>query len=332
MKISVIVPVYDVEAYLNRCVDSILAQTFTDFELILIDDGSPDNCGVICDSYAESDPRIRVIHQANGGLSAARNAGIDWAFANSDSEWLLFVDSDDWIAPYTLELLYEANMQFHTDVSSCNFEKTDVKSNAWPDPKAVSFRCVSAEKYYYEDNVPATVAWGKLYRKSCFLNMRYPAEKIHEDEFVTYKILFDCNKISVTDTALYFYYQRADSIMQDTWSPKRMAFFEAVLEQIRFFRAKGMDEIAERRMRTYISIAINQILNIEKSGIFDDQEKKNYILLLKKAIKKVLRKYGRQYYPLKDHYYPYELAFPKKMQLYWYEQAILRKLHLKKDN
>ena len=93
--ISVIVPVYKVENFLHRCVDSILAQTFTDFELILVDDGSPDGCGEICDAYAREDSRIHVIHQKNGGLSAARNTGIDWVLENSDSRWLAFVDSDD---------------------------------------------------------------------------------------------------------------------------------------------------------------------------------------------------------------------------------------------
>lgn len=94
-EITVVVPVYKVEQYLHRCIDSILVQTYRDFELILIDDGSPDSCGMICDEYAKSDSRIHVIHQENGGLSAARNAGIDWAFANSDSQWLTFIDSDD---------------------------------------------------------------------------------------------------------------------------------------------------------------------------------------------------------------------------------------------
>ena len=102
-QISVIVPVYKVEAYLARCVDSVLAQTFSDFDLILVDDGSPDNSGAICDEYAEKDPRIVVIHQKNGGLSAARNAGIEWAFAHSNSQWLNFIDSDDWVHPEYLD-------------------------------------------------------------------------------------------------------------------------------------------------------------------------------------------------------------------------------------
>ena len=107
-KISVIVPIYKVEKYLNRCVDSILHQTFTDFELILVDDGSPDNCGKMCDEYAEKDSRVVVIHKKNGGLSDARNKGLDWVFANSNSEYVVFIDSDDYIDERYLELLYKS--------------------------------------------------------------------------------------------------------------------------------------------------------------------------------------------------------------------------------
>ena len=117
--ISVIVPVYNVEPYLNRCVDSILEQTFTDFELILVDDGSPDNCPAICDEYARKDSRIHVIHQKNGGLSDARNAGIDWVVANSDSQWISFVDSDDWVHPMYLFTLLSAVKTTNTYVSVC---------------------------------------------------------------------------------------------------------------------------------------------------------------------------------------------------------------------
>ena len=121
LTISVIVPVYNVEKYLNRCIDSILAQTFTDFELILVDDGSPDNCGKICDEYAAKDSRIHVIHKANGGLSDARNAGIDWAFANSNSEWVTFMDSDDWIPDNYLFELYHACVQNLSQVAICDY-------------------------------------------------------------------------------------------------------------------------------------------------------------------------------------------------------------------
>ena len=123
-QISIIVPVYKVEPYLRRCVDSILNQSFLDFDLILVDDGSPDTCGVICDEYAAKDSRVHVIHQKNGGLSAARNAGIDWAFAHSDSSWLTFVDSDDWIHPQMLEALHNAVRKDDTSVAVCGYQET----------------------------------------------------------------------------------------------------------------------------------------------------------------------------------------------------------------
>ena len=124
-EISVIVPVYKVEPYLRRCVDSILAQTFSDIEVILVDDGSPDGCPAICDEYARLDKRVKVIHQKNGGLSAARNAGLDWVFANSDSQWISFVDSDDWVHPQFLEYLYRAIVDYNVKISVCSAKKAD---------------------------------------------------------------------------------------------------------------------------------------------------------------------------------------------------------------
>ena len=122
MLISVIVPVYKVEEYIYRCVDSILAQSFKDFELILVDDGSPDNCGKICDEYAQKDKRITVIHKENGGLSDARNTGIDWALKNSN--WITFIDSDDWVHTDYLKNLYNAVKENNVDISVCGYVNT----------------------------------------------------------------------------------------------------------------------------------------------------------------------------------------------------------------
>ena len=120
-KISIVVPVYKVEKYLYRCVKSILEQTFFDFDLVLVDDGSPDSCGELCDEYAATDKRIQVIHQKNGGLSAARNSGIELCLKNSDSEWITFIDSDDWVHPRYLELLYEAAIETGLSAVLVNF-------------------------------------------------------------------------------------------------------------------------------------------------------------------------------------------------------------------
>lgn len=123
--ISVIVPVYKVEKYLDRCVKSILAQTFADFELLLVNDGSPDACPQMCDDYEKQDHRIHVIHQKNGGLSAARNAGLDWLYANSQSQWITFIDSDDWVHPTYLESLLDAVKEYNSQVSMCQLLVTE---------------------------------------------------------------------------------------------------------------------------------------------------------------------------------------------------------------
>ena len=127
-EISVIVPVYKVENFIHRCVDSILCQSFHDFELILVDDGSPDSCGEICEDYAAKDSRIHVIHQKNGGLSAARNTGIDWVLANSSSHWISFVDCDDWVHPDFLKGLYSSAEQTLCKISACGFYRTEGES------------------------------------------------------------------------------------------------------------------------------------------------------------------------------------------------------------
>lgn len=176
--ISVIVPVYKVEPYLNRCVDSILRQTYQDFELILVDDGSPDRCGEICDEYARQDSRIHVIHKENGGLSDARNAGIDWVEANSDSRWLIFADSDDWVHPELLARLLDAATAFDLKISVCGYQETEGADPAVL-PEDMRPHRWTPKQFYMEHFVNATVAWGKLYSRSCFRDIRYPVGKIH---------------------------------------------------------------------------------------------------------------------------------------------------------
>ena len=154
------------KGYLRRCVDSILSQTFTDFELILIDDGSPDRCGEICDEYQQRDKRVVVIHQSNGGLSAARNAGIEWCFENSNSSWFTFIDSDDWVHPEYLNDLLNAALEFQTKIIICRFcEATDenVRIN-----ESGNNEITTPEDFYDKNRINATVAWGKLYDRKCF--------------------------------------------------------------------------------------------------------------------------------------------------------------------
>lgn len=247
--ISVIVPAYKVEDYLDRCVKSILAQTYKDFELILVDDGSPDNCPAMCDAWAEKDKRIKVIHKENGGLSDARNVG----FAASCGEWITFIDSDDYVHPQMLQALYGAAKKYDAKVSVCGFTRTegepleenpDLTANLW-----------SAEDFYMQRNVNATVAWGKLYHRSVVLT--YPVGRLHEDEFVTYRILFTCGHVAVLDAALYGYYQNAQGIMKSEWNPRRLDKLLAYQEQVCFFHQINLTVFRDNLAVVYLYTLID---------------------------------------------------------------------------
>ena len=209
--LSIIVPVYDVERYLPKCMDSILAQTFTDFELILVDDGSPDNCPALCDAAAAKDARIRVLHQKNGGLSAARNAGLDVA----RGEWIGFVDSDDYIAPEMYEILYKAVQSTAADLALCDYVKVDetgalcTQTHVAVPQKSLTGRELLQKAYW----TTVQIAWNKLYHRTIFAQLRYPVGKLNEDFFVIPEICLNTQKAVVVPDVLYYYVQRGDSIM-----------------------------------------------------------------------------------------------------------------------
>lgn len=308
-QISVIVPVYKVEPYLHRCVDSILGQTFTDFELILVDDGSPDGCPAICDEYAQQDSRVRVIHQENGGLSAARNAGIDWAFEHSNSQWLSFVDSDDWVHPEYLERVLTAATEHNVSISICGYTESAGKeppiSGVEPVPQIWD-----PEDFYVQHNVNATVAWGKLYQKKCFRDIRYPVGKLHEDEFVTYRMLFSSANIAVVPAPLYCYYCNPQSITTSPWKPERLASIEAFEEQLHFYEENGYKKALLRRVQAYL-----WSLGSHYYGACAAKE--NYrteILEIKWKMRWILRKYRRQIYSNWKEY----VAVEEILHPYWH--------------
>ncbi len=247
-KISVIVPVYKVEPYLHRCVDSILAQTFSDFELILVDDGSPDNCPVICDEYAQKDSRVVVIHKKNGGLSSARNAGLDWAMANSQSQWIAFVDSDDWVHSLYLEKLYAAVTEENVQVSICLYAETYGDHPPFQEPlspEGTTLNRQQLQELSLQVKDVAVVAWNKLYQKELFAKIRYPLGKLHEDEFTTHRILWGAEKGVLLQDVLYYYFQRSDSIMGRPFTAANLDANEAFQEQIRFYFDNRFIDIAQ---------------------------------------------------------------------------------------
>ena len=204
-EVSIIVPVYQVEKYIRQCVDSILAQTFTDFELILVDDGSKDGSGQICDEYAAMDRRVKVIHKENGGLSDARNRGMDQAAGN----YFMFIDSDDYIAPTMLECLYKNILIEDADLAICNFLyffENDRKKDFSTSMKS-EVLCAK-EIFYNRKNERCygiwTVAWNKLYKKETFGEVRFRFGKYHEDEFWANDIYQLDIKIVTIPECLYY--------------------------------------------------------------------------------------------------------------------------------
>lgn len=211
--VSIVVPVYNQEKYLAQCIDSLLGQTFSELEIILVDDGSTDQSGAICDNYAKRDDRIKVIHKKNGGLSDARNAGIDIA----KSEYIAFVDSDDFVERDIYKKLYHSLKEADADIAVCNCMIVDEKSKEITNE---SDKCVLLDHVYtggqildgqgtYWLNV---VAWNKLYRKEIFEQVRYPKGKYHEDEFIFHELYGIAKKIICISEKLYFYRKTSGTI------------------------------------------------------------------------------------------------------------------------
>lgn len=215
-ELSIIVPIYKVEKYLEECIRSLLGQTFTDFELILVDDGSPDACPQICDAAAKKAPRVRVIHQKNGGLSAARNTGIEAARGS----WLGFVDSDDFIAPDMYEKLYNAAVNAGTDCAVCSIQLTDENGKQIETPPNMKLTAgVYGQAALLEQlrggwYPPLVMATNKLYKRELFRTLRYPEGRLHEDNFVVSELYLSMGSAVYLEDALYCYRQRTGSIMQ----------------------------------------------------------------------------------------------------------------------
>lgn len=323
-QISVIVPVYNVEPYIRRCVDSILVQTFTDFELILVDDGSPDNCPTICDEYAVTDSRVHVIHQENGGLSAARNAGIDWAFANSDSQWLTFIDSDDWIPKRYLDLLLYAAQEFDTKISMCWLYPT---AGSTPDLSHYNLKAMlrnPEQAYTLNGKEISAYAQGRLYAKECFESIRFPVGKLFEDVFTTHKIIFNQEKISVIEAPIYFYYINPEGIVNSSWSMKKMDVFDAMEQQIDYFECNGYDLARRMQIRRYLTGIKEKIALLSKN----EESNKDVLSALRGKKSKNFSKYSKQL-NINDEADAWVLTqiYPKRMWVYWHWHALKQKLN-----
>lgn len=244
--ISVIVPIYNVEKYLEKSIRSIMEQTYKELEIILVDDGSSDHCPQICDQFAKEDSRVQVIHKKNGGLSDARNKGIKHALG----EYLVFIDSDDYIAPNMIEQLYQRIIWDHSDMALCNIAFVDEKGEFLQyDSSQVEDSVVDEEQFwreYYGDNhIYCVVAWNKLYSRRIFEGIQYEEGKKHEDEFIIHKIVSQCKRISFLKEKYYYYVKHPNSIMNNNFSVKNLDYSEAFFNRSRYFRKNKQQELAE---------------------------------------------------------------------------------------
>lgn len=261
--ISIIVPVYKVEKYLKRCVDSILTQTYQNMEIILVDDGSPDNCGAICDRYKETDNRVVVIHKRNGGLSDARNVAIPLA----KGEYISFIDSDDWISSYYVEHLYEAVAKCDADIGISWFENVfEGKAlQSKPEELLSNYECLTAEeclkKLLYQNGVEVC-AWGKLYKTPLIKNLRYPVGKLYEDIPVTYEAVKQSKKIAVIGNVDYYYFQRTDSIQNIAFNVRKMDGIEHCYNMMKAVEA-DFPELKNAAECRYFSTVCNILFQIK---------------------------------------------------------------------
>ena len=291
--ISVIIPVYKVEKYLCRCVDSVLEQTYTNMEIILVDDGSPDNCPVMCDEYARQDSRVKVIHQENAGLSGARNAGIDMA----QGQWLAFVDSDDYLTAGFLERLYQACVDTGSSLSVCRWEY--VRGETIPEHGTGETRVYTGREMlanlYVPDGAYFVVAWNKLYRKELFEDIRYPLGRIHEDEATTYRIYDKVRKAAYVDRSLYGYFVTPVSITRG-FNPKRMDWVTAVAERLDFFEQKGYTELMVPGLQALADGSIDIWFGLRDQLPGSEKQQEEIRTLIREGLRRV-KKYGK--FPLR---------------------------------
>jgi len=295
--ISIIVPIYNVEKYLDKCIESILNQTYKNLEIILVDDGSKDNCPKICDDYKLKDLRVKVIHKENAGVSSARNSGLNVA----TGEYIGFVDPDDYIEKDMYEKLIEQIEIFSADIVMCGYRNINLKGSVIDERLIYSelykpielSKHESQELYFTRPEIRAmlVVLWNKLFDRKIFNNHKFPIDKVHEDEALTFKLLYEAKKIVYLNEALYNYLIRNNSIMAMEIKKERFALFDAYLERVDFYLDNKENNLCDKMVKQYMRMFCQYI---EWSKTAPDRNKivikeyHNKLLEKKKDLKKVI--------------------------------------------
>lgn len=267
-KVSVIIPIYKVEKYLQNCVDSVINQTYSNLEIILVNDGSPDNCGNICDEYAKKDTRIKVIHKENGGLSSARNSGLEVA----TGEWITFVDSDDYLKQDFIECLTSLS-EHNYDVGICLpqvfYDNKVAKDYRLLNTKKIVMNGIEALEIMLYQKQFDTSAWGKIYKRDLWKDIRFPVGKLYEDISTIYKVLLKSENIIYTNEKKYMYLQRKDSIMGRRFKVKDMDYI--------YECKKMMDEVEKFNIRNLTLASRCRYVNANFSILLKIGNKKEFI-------------------------------------------------------
>lgn len=248
--ISVIVPIYNVKEYLDRCVESIVNQTYKNIEIILVDDGSPDNCPQMCNEWAEKDTRINVIHKENGGLSDARNAGLKIA----TGEIVSFIDSDDWIELDMFEKMLNRMIEDDSDIVSCGVKWVEEDGNVIRDVTVSNDEVLdmqSAMKELLNDGKLKQHVWNKIYKFDLIKDVPFEKGKYHEDVFWSYQIVGRAKKVSVVKESFYNYVQRSNSIMGEGFSAKRLDALDANRQRCEYMK-EHFPELYDKSLYVYI--------------------------------------------------------------------------------
>lgn len=321
--ISIITPVYNSEKYLKRCVDSILNQTYSNFELILVDDGSADKSPQICDEYARKDSRIVVIHQKNQGQAVARNKALDIC----KGDYISFIDSDDYVNPQMLEILLNIIKASDSDVAVCGYIQGEEDSHNWK-TKSSSLETRTykgkdfVRKCILENNHRCWLLWDKLYKREVFAKIRLPEGRIYEDSATMYRLLYNTDKVINCNSVLYYYFENCDSTVNKQFSLKRLDILIFIQEMIEFFTENDEKELLDWANRYYLFTIADLYIKANKSNLDSS--------ILKELKRKLKSHYHQEKvkYPITIKTYPqvFEVLHPKYSKYYWLFKALVNKI------
>ena len=319
--ISVIVPVYQAEAYLADCVESILSQTFSDFEIILVNDGSPDNCGKLCDDYAARYDRISVIHQDNQGQAAARNH----AMARATGEWICFVDSDDLIHPQMLEFLYRSATESGAPISQCGMLEAVELPADFLKPREAAFDVLTMDEetlvaLHDADRYPAWVACAKLIRRDLIEAYPFREGRVYEDNEAVCRWVCNGGKLASTEENMYFYRGNPDSTTKAAFRLKRLDYLWALESIIGFYSGLGYETLRQRFVDRYAEAVLSCCNGarylLDRPDVVRKIEKQTKVFLRREGI----RLTKEQFEPLLD------VMHPRLIKLYWPVSGAVRTL------